>query len=625
MSVNSKMTAIADAIRLKTGGTKELTLDQMAEDLNAIPERTAVDVITNGMSITVPAGNYQSSINKSVSLPSVSQATPRISINNNGLITATASQQSGYVQSGVQSVTHQLAFQSAKTITPTLIDQTAVASGYYTGGSIIVKGDANLKAENIAQGVTIFGVSGTCSSGNITISGTTNEDNIVTGALTSYYNNRVSTIRNYAFYAMSTLSSVSFTKCTTIGIGAFANCSKLTSINFPSCTTIGSSAFSGCDALSIANFSKCTVINNDAFYKCSKLSVANFPACLTIKTNGFSNCFNLTTISFPVCSIIYNYGFARCSKLATANFPQCKIVNQDAFYYCSNLTDINLPICSTLGSWAFMNCQALTTVTLPQCTIIGSLAFSGCSKLTTLSFPAGISIYSSAFYKCTNLSAIYLPGSQICALLHSNAFSSTGITNSTGSIYVPLSLGVKYKTATNWTYFFDRIFSIEGEEIVVKSINFTIDNISYVTMANTNWEYWVNSENNIDGFKIRGLNVISANEDVKVNDVQISDIIQENGVYTTVPMPQFGEPITFYISYYEHGALDGMTWSDWVESEYNTSLIYDEIYIDSTGTKVCVNNEDNIIVDEDYISISPDDLIVANAFYDIGFNDGGGH
>lgn len=36
MSVNSKMTAIADAIRAKTGGTATLTLDQMAEEINGI-------------------------------------------------------------------------------------------------------------------------------------------------------------------------------------------------------------------------------------------------------------------------------------------------------------------------------------------------------------------------------------------------------------------------------------------------------------------------------------------------------------------------------------------------------------------------------------------------------------
>lgn len=36
MSVNEKMTAIADAIRAKTGGTDKLTLDQMAADIEAI-------------------------------------------------------------------------------------------------------------------------------------------------------------------------------------------------------------------------------------------------------------------------------------------------------------------------------------------------------------------------------------------------------------------------------------------------------------------------------------------------------------------------------------------------------------------------------------------------------------
>jgi hypothetical protein len=38
MSVKSKMTAIADAIRKKTGKTGTLTLDQMAEEIGSIPE-----------------------------------------------------------------------------------------------------------------------------------------------------------------------------------------------------------------------------------------------------------------------------------------------------------------------------------------------------------------------------------------------------------------------------------------------------------------------------------------------------------------------------------------------------------------------------------------------------------
>lgn len=50
--------------------------------------------------------------------------------------------------------------QAAKTITPTDVDQTAVAKGVFTTGEVTVKGDANLKAENIADGISLFGVVG---------------------------------------------------------------------------------------------------------------------------------------------------------------------------------------------------------------------------------------------------------------------------------------------------------------------------------------------------------------------------------------------------------------------------------------------------------------------------------
>lgn len=51
-------------------------------------------------------------------------------------------------------------------ITPSTEDQIAFPKGSYASGDIIVLGDPNLKAENIKSGVTIFGIEGTCSSGN---------------------------------------------------------------------------------------------------------------------------------------------------------------------------------------------------------------------------------------------------------------------------------------------------------------------------------------------------------------------------------------------------------------------------------------------------------------------------
>ena len=96
-------------------------------------------------------------------LAEVEQATPTISVSSGGLITATATQSGGIVASGSKSATKQLPTQAAKTVTPGTTNQTAVASGRYTTGAVTVKGDANLKAENIAEGVSIFGVSGTFS------------------------------------------------------------------------------------------------------------------------------------------------------------------------------------------------------------------------------------------------------------------------------------------------------------------------------------------------------------------------------------------------------------------------------------------------------------------------------
>lgn len=54
---------------------------------------------------------------------------------------------------------------AGKTITPGTTAQTAVAAGRYITGDVVVAGDANLVPANIAQGVSIFGVTGTHSGG----------------------------------------------------------------------------------------------------------------------------------------------------------------------------------------------------------------------------------------------------------------------------------------------------------------------------------------------------------------------------------------------------------------------------------------------------------------------------
>lgn len=155
--------------------------------------------------------------------PRVEVATPTIDVSAGGLITATTEQEKGYVPGGTKSATQQLTTQGAKTVTPTTTNQTAVASGRYTTGDVVVSGDANLVPENIAEGVSIFGVQGTHSGGG-TFDGATVTfiDNVSFGGGLLVYalNPQLEVVRldnpGTLTIAVGTIAAVSFGKFATL-------------------------------------------------------------------------------------------------------------------------------------------------------------------------------------------------------------------------------------------------------------------------------------------------------------------------------------------------------------------------------------------------------------------------
>ena len=152
----------------------------------SIAAKSASDITASGKTVTVPAGYYASSANKSVE--TATQATPSISVDTSGKITATSEQSAGYVAAGTKSATKQLSTQAAQTITPGTTDKT-IASGKYLTGKQTVKGDANLVAGNIKSGVSIFGVSGSYEgSGGIDTSDATATAGDMAEGVTAYAN-----------------------------------------------------------------------------------------------------------------------------------------------------------------------------------------------------------------------------------------------------------------------------------------------------------------------------------------------------------------------------------------------------------------------------------------------------
>lgn len=189
----SKLKNIGDKIRSKTGGTSNLTVDQMASEIanklvkpsgnatadkvlsgytfhsgdsttiktGTITSKSSSDLSVSGATVSVPSGYYASPVSKSVA--TATQATPSVTIDSStGLITASATQSAGYVASGTKSGTLQLDVYTATNnkITPSK-SATKIPAGSYIANELTISGDSDLVAKNIKKGVKIFNVTGT--------------------------------------------------------------------------------------------------------------------------------------------------------------------------------------------------------------------------------------------------------------------------------------------------------------------------------------------------------------------------------------------------------------------------------------------------------------------------------
>ena len=296
--------------------------------------------------------------------------------------------------------------------------------------------------------------------------------------LTSASFPKATSIADYAFNSCSGLTSVSIPKATSIGSYAFKSCSSLISVSFPLVTGISSYAFEFCSNLTSVSFPKVSSIGSNAFESCSSLIEVSIPNATSISGYAFYGCSSLTEVSFPEVTSIRNSAFQDCSGLTEVSFPKATSIGGSAFASCSSLTEVtevSFPVATRIGEGAFAFCSGLTEVSFPKATSIGSQSFYQCSSLTEVSFPVATSIGSNAFDSCSSLTTIYVgtESDTVCTLSHTNAFNNcTNLTN----IYVSYSLVDRYKSATNWSSYADKIKAVE-QPVECITLSITADDV----------------------------------------------------------------------------------------------------------------------------------------------------
>ena len=143
---------------------------------------------------------------------------------------------------------------------------------------------------------------------------------------------------------------------------------------------------------------------------------------------------------------------------------------------------------TAIASYSFAGCQKLQEVSLPLITTLPGYAFYKCSNLCNAKFPKVTSIRDNVFDSCSSLSSLIVgteldDETAICTLNYTNAIPS-----SIGVIYVPYNLVEKYKTATNWSSFADKI---QGYEVPVlcQSLTITAEDVpGYKTSTTIHYE-----------------------------------------------------------------------------------------------------------------------------------------
>lgn len=473
---------------------------------SGITQRTSSDLTALGATVSAPAGYYSSSASKSVASGSAATpattitANPSISVSSGGLITATASASQsitptvseGWVSSGTAgtvtvsgSNTSQLSTQAAATITPSTSQQTAVASGKYTTGNVVV--DPIPSQYIIPSGTDEITVSS---------SGTVTED------VTSYASAEITVPSGSATTPTTSITanpsiSVSSGGLITASVSASQSVTPTVSSGWVSSGTSGTVSVSGSNTSQLSTQAAATITPTTSQqtavaagkYTTGAVVVDPIPSQYIVPTGTIQIPSNgtgidvsqyatadvsvsggnigeildgsVTSVSESTITNLRHSVLRACSQLVSVNFPNVTTLGSYDFYQCTSLTSVNLPKAKNEASNSLYGCTSLQSITLPALTRCGTNFMQGCSSLTTVDLGVCNRFGGNTFNGCLNLNVLILRLDTVVALSSTNVFTNTPFASggTGGTIYIPKSLydhlgdnsSSDYKYATNWS------------------------------------------------------------------------------------------------------------------------------------------------------------------------------
>ena len=183
---------------------------------------------------------------------------------------------------------------------------------------------------------------------------------------------------------------------------------------------------------------------------------------------AFKNCCNLSSVTIPdSIRTIGDSAFNCCYSLSSITIPDNLItsgsngIESNAFSSCYNLSSVTIPNgIRTIQGSVFKNCYSLSSITMPASVIsITSIAFNYCYSLSGITIPNKVtSIGSNAFSSCYSISFLDFSTHTVVPTL--SATNALVDIPSDCEIRVPSVLYDKWIAATNWSKYASQIVAV---------------------------------------------------------------------------------------------------------------------------------------------------------------------